>query len=56
MAEWLKATVLKTVGRKPRGFESHPLRHYDSALRIVGSICCGDMVALVAAEGSAHNS
>ena len=26
VAEWLKATVLKTVGRKPRGFESHPLR------------------------------
>ena len=22
----MKATVLKTVGRKPRGFESHPLR------------------------------
>ena len=27
VAEWLKATVLKTVGRKSRGFESHPLRH-----------------------------
>ena len=26
MAERLKATVLKTVGRKTRGFESHSLR------------------------------
>jgi hypothetical protein len=26
MAEWLKAAVLKTVGRKPRGFESYSLR------------------------------
>src|SRR4051812_7418993 len=26
VAEWLKAAVLKTAGRKPRGFESHPLR------------------------------
>ncbi len=26
VAEWLKATVLKTVERKLRGFESHPLR------------------------------
>ena len=27
VAEWLKAAVLKTAGRKSRGFESHPLRH-----------------------------
>jgi hypothetical protein len=26
VAEWLMAAVLKTAGRKPRGFESHPLR------------------------------
>ena len=26
MAEWLKAAVLKTAGRKARGFESHSLR------------------------------
>ena len=26
VAEWLKAAVLKTVRRKPRGFESYPLR------------------------------
>ena len=26
MAEWLKAAVLKTAGRKPRGFESYSLR------------------------------
>ena len=33
MAEWLKAAVLKTAGRKPRGFESLPLRHGLDALR-----------------------
>jgi hypothetical protein len=27
----LMAAVLKTAGRKPRGFESHPLRH-DAAI------------------------
>ena len=27
VAERLKAAVLKTAGRKPRGFESLPLRH-----------------------------
>jgi hypothetical protein len=27
MAEWSKATVLKTVDRKVRGFESYSLRH-----------------------------
>ena len=26
VAEWLMAAVLKTAGRKPREFESHPLR------------------------------
>jgi hypothetical protein len=26
MAEWFKATVLKTVDRKVRGFESYSLR------------------------------
>ena len=26
VAEWFKAAVLKTAGRKPRGFESLPLR------------------------------
>ncbi len=26
MAEWSKAAVLKTVGRKSRGFESYSLR------------------------------
>jgi hypothetical protein len=26
MAEWFKAAVLKTVWRKPRGFESYSLR------------------------------
>ncbi len=26
MAEWFKAAVLKTAGRKPRGFESYSLR------------------------------
>ncbi len=26
MAEWTKAAVLKTAGRKPRGFESLSLR------------------------------
>ena len=31
VAEWLKAAVLKTAGRKPRGFESHPLRHPKSS-------------------------
>ncbi len=29
VAEWLKAAVLKTVRRKPRGFESYPLRQQD---------------------------
>jgi hypothetical protein len=28
MAEWFKATVLKTVERKLRGFESYSLRQY----------------------------
>src|SRR3990170_741000 len=32
VAEWLKAAVLKTVGRKPRGFESHPLRQLRGAV------------------------
>ena len=27
VAEWTKATVLKTVDRKIRGFESYLLRH-----------------------------
>ena len=27
MAEWFKAPVLKTGGRKLRGFESYSLRH-----------------------------
>ena len=27
VAEWFQAAVLKTAGRKPRGFESLPLRH-----------------------------
>ena len=30
MAEWSKAAVLKTAGRKPRGFESYRLRHVRS--------------------------
>ena len=36
VAEWLKATVLKTVGRKPRGFESHPLRQAWTERETVG--------------------
>lgn len=28
VAEWFKAPVLKTGRRKPRGFESHPHRHF----------------------------
>ena len=31
VAEWLKAAVLKTAGRKPRGFESLPLRQHVTA-------------------------
>ena len=30
VAEWLKAPVLKTGRRKPRGFESHPHRHFSN--------------------------
>lgn len=37
MAEWLKATVLKTVGRKSRGFESYSLRQYTYFLFIFES-------------------
>jgi hypothetical protein len=33
MAEWFKATVLKTVERKLRGFESYSLRHATSVAR-----------------------
>ncbi len=34
VAEWLMAAVLKTAGRKPRGFESLPLRQlHPSRLR-----------------------
>src|SRR3990172_6477953 len=37
VAEWLKAAVLKTVRRKPRGFESYPLRHsLQSEFRVSG--------------------
>ena len=31
MAEWFKAAVLKTVGRKTRGFESYSLRSSEAA-------------------------
>src|SRR2546425_10329873 len=42
MAEWFKAAVLKTVGRKPRRFESCSLRqlaHRNSNIRISRTVC-----------------
>ena len=38
VAEWLKAAVLKTAGRKPRGFESHPLRHLGPCADRIGPL------------------
>ena len=34
VGEWLKPPVLKTGRRKPRGFESRPLRHFLLAPRL----------------------
>jgi hypothetical protein len=42
MAEWFKATVLKTVERKLRGFESYSLRqflHGVVAERLKAAVC-----------------
>src|SRR5262245_58641417 len=39
MAEWLKAAVLKTAGRKPRGFESYSLRQLIFPLASVSVRC-----------------
>jgi hypothetical protein len=42
VAEWSKATVLKTVGRKPRGFESLLLLKREFT-RAAGSVLATEM-------------
>ena len=39
VAERLNAAVLKTAGRKSRGFESHPLRQYLCRQPVAGLKC-----------------
>gem|GEM_PF-2789272 len=38
MAEWFKATVLKTVDRKVRGFESYSLRQLVFQVALAGEV------------------